>query len=364
MDMLGDDELYSILRRVSDSRDRKSCSEVSKQWARAEGLTRSFLRLLDPQFLPSFLPRFPNLTTFESCSRVSDPNLDLLAHTCPSLKTLNLNLHQTRSGLESFDDIRLDEDFGDDGLRAVAAGCRRLTKVFMRRRKGIGDSGIASLVSLAKNLTVLDLSWCSRITDEALGAIGAVSSLSVLCLHGCSLVTDSGLASLSNGPLLSRSIRRLDLSECDRISDNGVMSLRKLSFLQELDLAECGPKVTDAGIVAIASVSSLRRLSVKWLINLSDAAVLALARDCQYLVELDVTGCELITGAGIRAFSGHGSLEILVLASCYNLTVDDVAVVVSGCPTLRYVGLDRVLRGWMSSSVYERLSGVCRIGWL
>lgn len=261
------------------------------------------------------------------------------------------------------DDVDGDDDFGDHGLRAVAIGCPRLRKVYLRRRRGIGDAGVAALVRYATNLSVLDLSWCSRIADEAVEAIASMSSLMALILHGCSLVTDLCLAHLANGTA-SQTLGRLDLSECDRISDNGVCLLPKLENLQELDLAECGPKVTDFGGFATASIYNLKRLNLSWLINLSDATIISLAPNCVNLVEIDLTGCELITGSGVQAFAGHGSVEILVLASCFNVSLDDIVHVVFGCPTLRYVGLDKSLRGWMSSSAREQVAKLCKIDWL
>lgn len=42
---------------------------------------------------------------------------------------------------------------------------------------------------------------------------------------------------------------------------------------------------------------------------------------------IDLTGCELVTGAGVRAFGNHERLEYLVLASCYNIGMDDLDMV-------------------------------------
>ncbi|XP_073110721.1 uncharacterized protein [Elaeis guineensis] len=361
MERLGDDVLGLVMKRITDRTDRKSCSEVSKQWTRVEGLTRTYLRVLEPATMPSFLPRFPNLVTLETGKRIPDFSLEILARTCPNLRTLNLNVHLNLTVVREFEDLALD-DVSDNGLRAVAAGCPRLMNVALRRRKGIGDVGVVALARNARNLSVLDLSWCDSITNEAICAIRTLSSLTVLCLQGCALVTDSGLSYLAIGSS-SRTLRKLDLSECDQITDAGVCMLSEMSCLQELSLAECGPAITDVGGVAVSAVHSLTRLDFSWLINLSDVTLFAVARNCRNLVKLNVTGCELITGEGIRSFSGHGSLEILVLVSCCNISADDVEHTVLECRSLRYVGLDRALKGWMSSSVQEKLSQMCRIDW-
>jgi len=56
MDKLSDDEVGLILKRVTDRVDRKTCSQVCRQWRKVEGPTRTILKVLDPQLLHSFLP--------------------------------------------------------------------------------------------------------------------------------------------------------------------------------------------------------------------------------------------------------------------------------------------------------------------
>ncbi|RWW47037.1 hypothetical protein BHE74_00046966 [Ensete ventricosum] len=363
MERLGDDELGLVLRSVDRWRDRKSCARVCRRWRRVEALTRAVLRVLDPHYLPRFLPRFPNLTALEAATPISDPDLDLIARSCPVLESLNLNARRSRIELDEEPHGVEPRDVTDAGLCAIAFCCRKLKNISLRRRKGVGDVGAIELAKHAKGLSSLDLSWCSKVTDRAVGAFCAFSSLMVLCLRGCPLLSDSGLACLATGPL-SRSLRVLDLSECDQITDLGVCLLRHIRCLEELSLADCGPKITDVGGIAIASIVSLRRLDLSWLINLSDATHFALARNCSNMDEINVTGCELVTGAGILSHSNHPALKILVLTSCYGVSAHDVEQMMLSCRSLRYVGLDKSLRGWMPSSVQEKLSHICRIDWL
>lgn len=94
-----------------------------------------------------------------------------------------------------------------------------------------------------------------------------------LNLEASSLVTDHGLAALATG-YISISLKKLVLAECDRITDSGVSMLKHICCLEELNLAECGPKITDSGGVAVSSITSLRKLNLAWLINLSDVTVI------------------------------------------------------------------------------------------
>ncbi|KAG9449164.1 hypothetical protein H6P81_009129 [Aristolochia fimbriata] len=238
---------------------------------------------------------------------ITDAHLEFVARTCPNVEVLNLSLKQAERVMDEFERLGSD-DIGDDGLCVVAMKCSNLTSVSLRRRKGIGDIGVIALIKFSQNLTVMNLAWCGKITDRALEAIAAANSLQVLNLHGCCLVTDWGLVSLATGSS-SRTLKVLAVSECDRITDIGVSLLQHMSCIEELSLAECGPKVTDIGGVAVASILCLRRLNFSWLFNISDVTLLAVAQNCKKLVALDVTGCD-ITGTGIRSLANHESLEL------------------------------------------------------
>lgn len=200
------------------------------------------------------------------------------------------------------------------------------------------------------------------MSDEALEAIGSANSISVLNLLGCSLITDLGLASLANGSS-SKTMKKLVLAECDRITDSGVSLLQRMRRLEELNLAECGPKITDIGGVAIAAIQTLKRLNLSWLVNVSDPTLVALAENCPVLANLDVTGCELVTGAGVRSFAGHGCLEVFVLPSCHNVNALDVEHLAVGCRSLEIIVLDKGLRIWVTTQIHERIGRFCNLVW-
>ncbi|XAR70851.1 hypothetical protein NMG60_11027883 [Bertholletia excelsa] len=309
-------------------------------------------------------PRFPNLVSFQSAQVITDTEIELLAKTCPRLEVLNLNLKESRRDSDESDDLPGFGDVGDYGLCLVAKSCRNLTKVFLKRRCQIRNCGVVSLVNLATNLLSLDLGRCTRVSDVALEAIGQANSLQVLNLEACWLITDRGLASLSSGPL-SKTLKKLVIAECDRITDKGLWHLREFSCLEELSLGECGPQVTDAGGMAIATIRTLKRLNLSWLINLSDATLVALAQNCLNLEAIDLTGCESITADGIRAFVDHDALEELVLARCREFSGEDLEELVIGCQRLRYIGLDKQLRFWIPTIIQQNIHNcLCWLDWI
>ncbi|XVF89174.1 hypothetical protein PTKIN_Ptkin19aG0108800 [Pterospermum kingtungense] len=361
MSVLGDDELSLVLKWVHDQNDRKSFSQVCKQWLRVEGLTRLSIRVLEPDLIPNFIPRFPILLLFQTPMFISNSHLEFVAKTCPNLQVLNLNLRKTREELDAVNDKPDFEDVGNDGICALANGCRNLSKVLLRRRKNVGNFAVISLIKLSQNLTTLDLGRCNLVDDQAIEAIGCSNSIRVLNLEACSLVTDNGLAFLATG-CVSKTLKKLILAECDRITDSGVSMLKHICCLEELNLAECGPKITDYGGIAVSSVSTLRKLNLAWLINLSDVTVIAIAENCVNLVAVDLTGCELVTGVGVRAFGSHECLEYLVLASCCNICMDDLNVVLR-CHSLRDIVLDKGLRMWIPMAMQVNISRFCQLHW-
>ncbi|OMO86681.1 Transcriptional regulator TACO1-like protein [Corchorus olitorius] len=354
MSTLGDDELSLVLNWVHDRNDRKSVSQVCKQWLRVEGLTRISIRVLEPDLIPVFMPRFPNLLSFETPMFISDSLLEFVAKTCPKLQFVNLNLRKTREDFDEVDGISGSEDVGNDGICALANGCPNLSKVLLRKRKNVGNVAVISLVKFLVNLTTLDLGRCDLVDDQAIEAIGCSNSIRNLNLEACSLITDHGLGILATGEI-SKTLKKLVLAECDRITDSGVSMLNQIQCLEELNLAECGPKITDSGGMAVSSITSLRKLNLAWLINLSDATVIAIAENCVNLVAIDLTGCELVTGAGVRAFGNHEYLEYLVLASCYNICMDDLDMVLR-CRSLKDIVLDKGLRMWIPMAMQLNIS--------
>ncbi|KAL9443188.1 hypothetical protein AB3S75_016530 [Citrus x aurantiifolia] len=362
MSTLGDDELSLILNRINDSNDRNSFSLVCKRWLRVEGQTRLSIRVIEPDSLHNFLPRFPNLRSFESTRFLSNAHLQFVAKTCPKIQIFNVNLKETRQVFDEFSNLSDSDDVGDEGFCAIANGCPNLRRVSLRRRKSVGNVGVISIVNKsAQSLTNLDLGRCSLISDQALEAIGTLRTIRVLNLDCCSLITDRGLAFLASGHC-SKSLKKLVLTECDRVTDFGVSLLKQMSCLEDLNLAECGPKVTDVGGTSMASMKTLERLNFSWLINVTDVTLIAIAKNCTRLAAIDLTGCESITGAGIRAFCHHECLESLVLTSCYNICSDDLETLLT-CQSLKCVVLDKGLKIWIPLDLQENISRFCQLNW-
>ncbi|KAL6196381.1 hypothetical protein ACLB2K_031996 [Fragaria x ananassa] len=310
MEKLKHEELALIMRRAAA---RKSASHVCKGWWVAERLTRSSLRLFNPDYLPRLLARYPNLTTFETNKviRISDDYLELVSQSCPNLEAIKLDAvppspsafkrdrgnqlwEMLLSGRE--DQLREPQQVGDKGLCALVNGCPKLSKVVIKNNE-VGMVGIMAM-----------------ITSAALTHL--VCPIRVLSLGSYS-ITDDGLSFLVNGSC-SETIEVLSLDGCSRITDDAVLLLCKMRVLEELSLTKCG-KLTDVGGQAISTIPTLKKLNLTSRFFFSSRSLLtektfvALAKNCINLEVLCLDSVTAVNTGAIVAFMGHECLRSLKL---------------------------------------------------
>ncbi|KAI3816774.1 hypothetical protein L1987_16478 [Smallanthus sonchifolius] len=368
MEPLGDDELLYIFNKIPryNLEDKRSFAQVSKRFMKVAYFGKHRLHSCFPDLLFDILPSSPNVRTFHCSKPLSNNHLKLLAQSCPKLKLLDLRPAQDLDPPEPGEfEFEFEFDFDDDGLCAVANACSHLREVYLNRRLHIGDAGIVSLATSCKNLTFLNLKGCIRVTDESLKPIGE-SGIRNLNLEGCYLITDLGLKYLANGDL-KNSLQHLILTECDRISDHGVIHLKQMVHLTELNLSKCGVHVTDPVMVALLShLPNIEILDLSWLINVTDISLLVIGSKCLNLKEIYLSGCEAITAEGLWAFTGHEALKRLVLFSCYNFSWEDVESVALTCIRLEYLGLMKRIKTPMPETSIDYLrtgNDCCGIDW-
>ncbi|GJV85825.1 leucine-rich repeat, cysteine-containing subtype protein, partial [Tanacetum coccineum] len=179
--------------------------------------------------------------------------------------------------------------------------------------------------------------------DKSLKIIAEATCLNVLHLQGCYLISDLGLEYLANGDL-KHCLDTLYLGKCDRITDNGIIHLKKLVTLSSLSFNRCGGKITDYGIVALCELPNIKSLNLDHLFNITDISLLEIGRKCLNIMLICLQGCKRITGVGLRAFCGHQHLLVLNLISCYNISWEDVQSVVLTLPKLLIIRLSRSMK--------------------
>ncbi|KAI0251313.1 hypothetical protein BJV78DRAFT_1126634 [Lactifluus subvellereus] len=149
-----------------------------------------------------------------------------------------------------------------------------------------------------EHLRMLDLTNCSKITDDAVeGIVNASPRLRNLVLSKCSQLTDRAIECIC---LLDKYLHYLHLGHASAITDRSVKTLaRSCTRLRYIDLANCN-QLTDMSVFELASLPKLRRIGLVRVSNLTDEAIYALGDRCQTLERVHLSYCNQITVMAIH----------------------------------------------------------------
>jgi hypothetical protein len=176
----------------------------------------------------------------------------------------------------------------------------------------------------------LDLSNCEGLTDAGLSHLSGLTNLTELDLSNCEGLTGTGLSHLSG----LKSLTMLDLSNCEGLES---VHLSGLPNLTSLNLWGCR-SLTDAGLSHLAELANLTTLDLNeceglesvHLSGLPNLATLNLHEciglesvhlsELPNLTTLHLFMCGGLTDAGLSHLSGLPSLTTLDLSNCEGLT--------------------------------------------
>ncbi|XP_047945230.1 F-box/LRR-repeat protein 10 isoform X3 [Salvia hispanica] len=271
------------------------------QQINAHGKLKHLCLVRSQEIAPTFFKRVNDLGILlmaDKCSamesiclggfcQVTDTGYKTLLHSCSKLYVLRV-FHGTHLTDLVFHDI-------------AATSCS-MTHVSLRWCNLLTNLAVTRLASNA-DLSTLDLRDCRNLGDEALRAISMLPKLKTLLLDGCDL-TDAGLSYLSKGVM--NHLVSLSVRGCKRLTDRCISSLfdgKSNPELRELDLSN--------------------------LPNISDAAVLLLARSRILISELRMRQCPLIGDTSVMALASMqvdentwcgSSLRLLDIYNCGGIT--------------------------------------------
>ncbi|KAF7433085.1 hypothetical protein PC9H_005033 [Pleurotus ostreatus] len=149
------------------------------------------------------------------------------------------------------------------------------------------------LAHSADNLRVLDISYCDKITDDAIeGIVIHAPRIQNLALAGCTQLTNKAIDHIC---LLMDNLDSLSLAHVSNVTDGAIVKLvRSCPNLRSVDLAFCR-NLTDMSIFELASLSSLRRLNLIRVHKLTDIAVHTLAEHAIFLESLRISYCDRLS---------------------------------------------------------------------
>lgn len=142
--------------------------------------------------------------------------------------------------------------------KACAARLREL------RLKGVGDAGDETLYALGAHcpgLTILDASGL-RCTDEGVCALAAgCRCLEQLFLAGCKRVSSRGVEAVATH--CGAQLRLLDLQGCSTVDDGAACRLAECCSSLETISFQCCPRLTDLGFAALCRSCPLVHITLK-----------------------------------------------------------------------------------------------------
>ncbi|OAY31698.1 EIN3-binding F-box protein 1 [Manihot esculenta] len=396
IDVLPDECLFEIFRRISGGKERSVCASVSKRWLmllssiRRSEICKTNSTASDSEVTVSVSDEIEMVSCDEDgeiCSDgyltrslegkkatdmrlaaisvgtsghgglgklfirgsnsvrgVTNLGLSAIAHGCPSLKALSLW------------DV---PSVGDEGLFEVAEECHLLEKLDLCNCPSISNKGLIAIAENCPNLISLNVESCPKIGNEGLQAIGKFCpKLQSISIKDCPLVGDNGVSSLlssSTSALSKVKLQALNITDFSLavIGHYGkAVTNLVLSSLQY---------VSEKGLWVMGNARGLQKLlslTVSSCRGITDVSLEAIAKGCANLKHMCLRKCCFVSDNGLVSFvKAAGSLESLQLEECNRVSQSGIVGAVSNCGTklkalslVKCVGIRDVPSGMLASS--------------
>jgi F-box/leucine-rich repeat protein 2/20 len=92
------------------------------------------------------------------------------------------------------------------------------------RSVGVSDEGIAAIASGCRRLKFVNISYCTSVTDASLHSLALLRDLMQLELRACNQVTSVGISYIAAS---CKHLRELDVKRCSSVGDPGVIALSR-----------------------------------------------------------------------------------------------------------------------------------------
>ncbi|KAK2965975.1 hypothetical protein RJ640_010023 [Escallonia rubra] len=249
---------------------------------------------------------------------VTDVGLSAISHGCPSLRALSLwNVPLT----------------GDEGLVEIAKECHLLEKLDLCQCPLISNKGLIAIAENCPDLTSLSIESCSNIGNESLQAIGrCCPKLQSITIKDCPLVGDQGVASLLSST--STVLRKVKLQALN-ISDFSLAVIGHYGKTITNLVLSALQNASQKGFWAMGIAQGLQiltSLTIASCQGMTDLSIEAIGKGCPSLKQMSLRKCCFVSDNGMLAFAkAAGSLECLQLEECNRITQVGVLGALSDC---------------------------------
>ncbi|XVE97163.1 hypothetical protein REPUB_Repub02eG0287600 [Reevesia pubescens] len=202
-----------------------------------------------------------------------------------------------------------------------------------RTLKPLRQEHLPAILCRYPNITRLDLTLCSRLSDTSLSILfnACASTLRSIDFSRTRLFSTSGLLGLA---LNCKNLVEIDLSNATELKDSAMASVAEAKNLEKLWLARC-KSITVMGLGCVAvGCRKLRFLCLKWCLGVGDFGVGLIAVKCKHICYLDLSYLP-ITNKCLSSILELRHLEDLVLEGCFGIDDESLAVLKHRCNSLK-----------------------------
>lgn len=231
----------------------------------------------------------------DRCYKVTSASVNELLHRCPELRELRLNMcgqiddecfaNMERDQYQNLRSLDLTgcSRITDESVLHIATAAPRLRTLVLAKCPNITDRGAVQIARLGKNIHFLHLGHCSQLTDRSISFLAKYCNrLRYIDLACCVQLTDSAVSDLAELPRL----KRIGLVKCSEITPDSIFALVEKNTVQHtlerIHLSYCTNLQIDVSRRYNCKLSSLANFLIKCIRELLNA--------CKRLTHISLTG--------------------------------------------------------------------------
>lgn len=310
IDVLPDECLFEVFRRLPGDQVRGACACVSKRWLMLlSSIPKEELcgnngsdGQVNPQADDSQIESDGFLTRSLDGKKATDVRLAAIAVGTAGRGGLGKLIIRGNNSVRGVTNI---------GLRAVARCCPSLKVLSLWNVSSIGDEGLLDIANGCPRLEKLDLCQCPSITDKSLIAVAkSCPNLTTISLDGCQNVGNGGLQAIGQ---FCQNLKSVTIKDCPFVADQGI-----------------------AGLISSAT-NVLTKLKLQGL-NITDVSLAVIGHYGKVVTDLVLSNMPNVNERGFWVMGnaqGLQHLKSLTIASCLGVTDVALEAVGNGCPNLK-----------------------------
>lgn len=359
IDVLPDECLFEIFRRLPGGQERSVSACVSKRWLTVLSSVHSseFCRSKTPQKQQDTGSTDKAFNNSEMISADEDIELECdgyLTRCVEGKKATDVRLAAIAVGTSSRGGLGKLSIRGSNSLRGVtnlglsviARGCPSLKVLSLWNVPSISDEGLFEIARECHSLEKLDLCQCPSISNKGLAAIAeSCPSLTTIAIESCSNIGNEGLQAIAK---FCPNLQSIAIKDCACVGDQGISSLLSSASTALTKVKLQALNITDYSVAVIGHYGkAITNLVLCGLQNVSQRGfwTMGTARGLQMVSSLTITSCKGITDLSLEAVgSGCPKLKHICLRKCCFLSDDGLVAFAKATSSLESLHLEECNR--------------------